>query len=173
MRQFKKIEDSVDGDKEYKNQTIYSMMSKTDEQLVKCLEAEDKIEDQLDGSINDEENCKKPILKRVFSKMEAGSLRGSIFAMSSLALGTGCLSLPLRFAQMSMACGLIVLILGSAAAYWSLIILIESSKKTKSLEYATLVKDTLGTKMAIILDIITSIFVFGVLISYQVISKFK
>ncbi len=32
----------------------------------------------------------RPFTERTFSKVEAGSLRASIFAMSSLALGTAC-----------------------------------------------------------------------------------
>lgn len=104
--------------------------------------------------------------------MEAGSLRGSIFAMSSLALGTGCLALPIRFSQMSMSCALVVLLFGSIAAYWSLIIMIEASNKTNSRDYSTLVKESLGTKASLFLNITMLIYILGILISYQVISKF-
>ena len=45
---------------------------------------------------------RRTLLGRTFSKIEAGSLRASIFAMSSLALGTACLTLPQKFQQMSL-----------------------------------------------------------------------
>jgi hypothetical protein len=158
-------------DPDFHVQSIYSLMTKTDEQIVDEIgeqkkEGENDLEDVEGG------NGRKSIFHRMFSKMEAGSLRGSIFAMSSLALGTGCLALPLRFSQMSMLCALIVVVLGSAAAYWSLVIMIEASKKTKSTDYSTLVKETLGGKLSLILDFTILIYIFGILISYQVISNY-
>jgi hypothetical protein len=167
MSLYEKIGERESTDNEFHPKTIYNYMTKTDEEIANDIGIEDK-----DNANNiNEDGSKRSVLHRIFSKMEAGSLRGSIFAMSSLALGTGCLALPLRFMQMSMACALLVVLLGSAAAYWSLIIMIEASKKTNSTEYSSLVKDTLGNKMAIILDLVILIYIFGILISYQVIGK--
>jgi len=164
--------------------SVYNLITKTSHQFAEDLgmtttnaENNKVFSDNENGETNrlsnfteDTEN-RKSLMNRMFSKMEEGSLRGSIFAMSSLALGTGCLALPLRFGQMSLLGALIMLILGSMAAYWSLVIMIEASRKTNTMDYSRLVKESLGSKLALLLDIIILIYIFGILISYQVISK--
>jgi hypothetical protein len=160
----------------FKVQSVYNLMTKSDEQINKeiCMSNTDT-DDLLESgeNINQQHPAggRRSLLNRVFSPMQAGSLRGSVFAMSSLALGTGCLALPKNFGTMSFTCALLVLLLGSAAAYWSLTIMIEASRKTKVTEYSRLVKESLGKKMALFLDIMILIYIFGILISYQVISK--
>jgi hypothetical protein len=124
------------------------------------------------SSTPSEEN-RKSLMNRIFSPMDEGSLRGSIFAMSSLALGTGCLALPCKFGQMSFVVALVMLVIGSICAYWSLVIMIEASRKTNTMDYSRLAKESLGPKMALLLDIIILIYIFGILISYQVISKYS
>ena len=52
--------------------------------------------------------------------METGSLRCSIFGLSSIALGTGCFSLPLRCTQIGLINGIILLIIGAILSYWTL-----------------------------------------------------
>jgi hypothetical protein len=165
----------------YAAQSVYNLMTKTSQQFAHDLGMDSKQGDdkvfaenpesiRLSNFTEDTEN-RKSLMNRMFSRMEEGSLRGSIFAMSSLALGTGCLALPLRFGQMSVLGALIVLLLGSLAAYWSLRIMIEASRKTNTMDYSRLVKESLGPKLALTLDIVILIYIFGILISYQVISK--
>ncbi len=132
--------------------------------------AEEKLLDDKNEEL-DEENPKRSIMKRFFSPMEEGSLRGSIFAMSSLALGTGCLALPQKFGQMSFVVSLITIIFAALSAYWSLKIMIIVSKKIKCNEYSKCVSFSFGKKAANFLDVVTIIYIFGILISYQVISK--
>lgn len=166
---------------------VYTLMTKSDDQIIDAL-GTNKISDdkQLlsDNLVSNEEindsnennlQSRKSLYRRLFSSMEAGSLRGSIFAMSSLALGTGCLALPYRFSQMSFLNAIIMLILGAIIAYWSLTIMIEASIKsnTGANDYSRLVKVTLGTSMALVLDIFILIYIFGILTSYQVMSNFN
>ena len=49
-------------------------------------ESADRLEDN---------QLKKTIWERYFSPMKEGSLRGSVFAISAVAIGTGCFSLPI------------------------------------------------------------------------------
>jgi hypothetical protein len=126
----------------------------------------------VDKDLNETDDPnRKTLTSRIFSKMEDGSLRASIIAMSSLALGTGCFALPIRFAQMSFVCAIAMLIIGSIASYWSLVIMIEAGKKKKITDYSRLVKESLGNRMALILDLVILICILGILISYQVISN--
>ena len=113
----------------------------------------------------------KSCMDRYFSSIEEGSLRGSMFIMISMALGTGCLTIPLQFKQMSLLLGMIVLILTSLATIWSLNIMIHSSLKYDVYDYSKVVLTVLGKTPAFVLDVIILIYIFGILISYQVISK--
>lgn len=163
------------------NENIFSLLAKTDDQFANEFEASDgegKGKNEILNSIDNSyelgrDGQRKSLYNRFFSKMEAGSVRGSVFAMSSLALGTGCLSLPLRFSQLSFVAAIIMLILGALIVYWSLTIMIEASRKSDSdsKDYSRLVKNTLGNGMALMLDIVILVYIFGILISYQVMSN--
>jgi amino acid permease len=111
----------------------------------------------------------RPLTSRIFGKMEEGSLRGSIFAVSSLALGTGCLSLPIRFTQISLAGGLFFLTISAGIAYWTLTLMIKSAQNSSTRDYSRLVRESLGKFPAVLLDGTILLYIFGVLISYQVI----
>lgn len=114
---------------------------------------------------------RRTIMQRMFSSMEAGSLRASIFGMCSLALGAGSLSLPQVMTNMSLVLGIIMLILGAVSAYWSLIIMIKASLKEKEYNYSKLIEKVLGRPASIAFDIVIIIYSVGVIISYEVSSK--
>ena len=173
---YNQIEDSrKTRSSDFNVQSVYNLMTKSNEQIVNEIGLEKKQDEQQlidqQQSLEEGDVNNKTIYQRLFSPMDAGSLRGSVFAMSSLALGTGCLALPKNFGTMSFTGALLTLVFGSAVAYWSLIIMIEASRKTKCTEYSRLVKESLGNKLALFLDIMILIYIFGILISYQVISK--
>ena len=102
-------------------ETTYSFLIKNSEEIIKSLSKEE-YEELLNSKANEKKSLssKRTFTQRAFGKMEAGSLRGSIFAISSIALGTGCLSLPIRFTQLGLVGGLISLLIGASCAYWSL-----------------------------------------------------
>ena len=52
--------------------------------------------------------------------MNPGSLRGSIFNLCILSLGTGLLAIPQKIGYMSMVLSPIIIILSGLANYWSL-----------------------------------------------------
>jgi hypothetical protein len=160
----------------------YAILAKSDQQIADDFNKGEKKEvpsevEENENEQNEEDietrNRQTSLVKRMFSKMEAGSLRGSIFAMSSLALGTGCLTLPLHFEQMSFVVCLVVLILGAMASYWSLTLLIKACASSKIYDYSKLVKQVWGPAPAVFLDINMMIYIVGILISYQCISKQK
>ncbi len=159
---------------DFRVQSVYNLMTKTDKEIESDLgmnNDNDKEQGEINKVAHEGSMSRRSLLNRFFSPMEAGSLRGSIFAMSSLALGTGCLALPKSFINMSLIAAVVVLLLGSAAAYWSLILMIEASRKSQITEYSRLVKESLGKGLALFLDIMILIYIFGILISYQVISN--
>jgi hypothetical protein len=165
-------------DSSFRPTHIYDIMTKSDDQIVEHINRGNEKNNLLNSndSSNTDSNGQdlegsKTIYQRFFSTMEAGSLRGSVFAMSSLALGTGCLTLPQKFEQMSLLAAVLVIILAALAAYWSLTLMIKASKKSKQQDYSRLVKVELGNGSALFLDFVVLLYVFGILISYQCISK--
>lgn len=161
-------------DKRTSDANILNFMTKTDEQIQDFIN--EKNPHEINKNLTDSEgqfdkSSRRSLVERYFSKIEAGSLRGSIFAMSSLALGTGCLALPLQFKNMSLFFAMLVLIFSGMSAYWSLSIMILSSIKYKSFDYSKLVFHVFGKCFSMVLDITILIYIFGILISYQVISN--
>ena len=62
---------------------------------------------------------RRTFFDRTFSKLEKGSLRGSIFNLVSSALGGGVLSLSFVFVLSGWAIGFMLLALGCFASMWS------------------------------------------------------
>jgi amino acid permease len=111
----------------------------------------------------------KTLRQRLFSKIDAGSIRGSIFNLSILSLGSGCLALPQKFGQMSMLVAIIDIIIAGIAAYWTLNILIQSADKYKIHNYSILAEKLHGKWLSLLLDITILVYIFGIMVLYQVI----
>ena len=68
--------------------------------------------------------------------MKEGSILGGVFALSSLALGTGAFSIPIRCTQLGCVWYILLLFIGAGAAYWTLTGLIRSSRSVHGLDYS-------------------------------------
>ena len=125
------------------------------------------------GDINEDINEgiveKRSWFKRTFGKMNPGSLRGSIFNLCILSLGTGLLAIPQKIGYMSLILSPFIIILSGIANYWSLNILVNMSIKFGLKNYESIVNKLLGNKLSIFLGIIMSINQSGIIILYQVI----
>jgi len=110
--------------------------------------------------------------ERAFSPIRPGSIRAGIFTMSILSLGSGCLALPKKFANMSILVGVIDIILAGLSAYLTLKLLSISATKHKIYDYSKLIKKIVGKNWGNLLDISILIYIFGILILYNVISNF-
>ena len=107
--------------------------------------------------------------ERMLHPLQYGSLRGSIFALSSMCLEAGTLVLAIRCEQFGMVNFLIALILGGLVAYLSLVLMIEAGKNVEMKEYSRVVRKILGPKMGVFVDCNITLYLFGALISFQVI----
>mmetsp|Transcript_25910 Transcript_25910/g.36193 ORF Transcript_25910/g.36193 Transcript_25910/m.36193 type:complete len:439 (+) Transcript_25910:201-1517(+) len=120
-----------------------------------------------------------PTMQRVFSRVEPGSLRGSIFTLSSSAIGAGLLSLPLVMRNTGMMLGFTLIVIGAILALFSLNILLDtadviltlrkhggSNKMGRSISYSELVTETLGENAGIILEVMLVLYSFGTIIGY-------
>ena len=120
-----------------------------------------------------EEEClttqKRSFCQRMFSGMGPGSLRGSVFSMCILSLGTGCLALPQKVGYLSLSFAPVAIIVAGLANMLTLFLLSSMSDKYKIRTYSKLVKELYGKSLSIFLDIIIVINIFGIIILYQVI----
>jgi len=165
------------------NKNIYNLLLENEENFQKSFFREKiKFDDRenlisqsnINHKIESDENYtspKKSFMERYFSKMEEGSLRGSIFAISSLALGPGSLSLAAKFKEMGFFFSIFLIIFGAFATYWSLKIMIIASKKMKINEFGKCATASYGKYMGWFIDGSILLYIFGVLVSYQVVSK--
>ena len=107
--------------------------------------------------------------ERILHPMQYGSLRGSIFGLSSMCLEAGSMVLAIRCKQFGMITFLLFLILGGLIAYWCLYMMAKAGKNIKEKNYSKVVKAILGHKVGIFMDINIALYLFGALISFQVI----
>lgn len=59
--------------------------------------------------------------------MEQGSVRGSIFSLCAVAIGSGVLSLPYVLALNGYVIGIFFLLIGGIASCWSLLLIIKGA----------------------------------------------
>ena len=126
--------------------------------------------DTKDSSFRPSESPEmEPIEEEKACSMKEGSIQGAIFALSSLALGTGAFSLPIRCTQLGLVWCLLLIIISSMAAYWTLSGLIRSSRKVNGVDYSPTVRGIIGNYPAVFIDIVIVVYLFGVFVQYQVI----
>ena len=115
------------------------------------------------------ESKKANLFERMLHPMQYGSLRGSIFGLSSMCLEAGALVLALRCKQFGCVNFLLALILGGVSAYWTLVMMIRAARNMKERDYSKVVKATLGNKVGVFMDCNITLYLLGAVISFQVI----
>lgn len=150
---------------------LYTLAIKNDEEVENYFHNEDSLKNNEinQNTIEIENNTSKSLSQRLFGRVEPGSIRGSIFNLAILSLGSGCLALPKKFGQMSIIVALIDILIAGVAAYWTLSIMIIASDKHKIYNYSKLVNSLYGKGLSLLLDFTMLIYIFGVMILYQVI----
>ena len=97
------------------------------------------------------------------------SVSGAIFAMTSLSIGTGCLTFTKKVIEFGFVWFGIALILGGIATYWTLSGLIRSARKKGDSEYSSIVRKELGSFPAVLVDVMTCLYSWGLIITYEII----
>lgn len=109
--------------------------------------------------------------QRTFGKLGPGSMRASIMNLSILSIGIGTLTIPNKFSKLSIFfCSLVVIISG-IATYITLNMVVSAGRKKKLCDYSAVVKEYLGEKAGVFLDVIVVMNLTGINILYQIISK--
>ena len=104
------------------------------------------------------ESLTRPFCNRLFGPMKTGSLRGSIFTMSSFALGSGCFSFAIKMTQFGCVWFTLAIIIGGLSTYWSISGMFDASKSLGCKEFSSAVNQILGKYYAITLDVILTIY---------------
>lgn len=102
-------------------------------------------------------------------KNKKPSISGAIFAMTSLSIGTGCLTFTKKVIQFGFVWFGVTLIIGGIATYWTLCGLIRAAKKKNDSEYSSIVRKELGKFPAVLVDIMTCLYSWGLIITYEII----
>ena len=112
---------------------------------------------------------KRTLFHKIFGPMEAGSIRGSIFNMVILSLGTGMFALPKYMSNTSLFFSGLLIIGICISVWWSLLLLSKACEKNNIYNYSKLIELLYGKFFSIIYDIIVILYSFGVLILLNII----
>lgn len=105
---------------------------------------------------------------RTFSKLERGSVRGSIFNLVSSALGGGVLALGYIFVLSGWGLGLVLLLIGYGASLWSNLILAQMAEMYKLKNLDEVAFKAGGECFRKFLQILIITYVFGCVIGFQI-----
>ena len=111
-------------------------------------------------------HMRRTFVNRTFSKLEKGSVRGSIFALCASAIGSGVLSLPYVFGLCGWGLGAIFMLLGATAAEISLRMLAHLAVTHNMPNYSKIAIAAGGNGLNILLSVMILLFMFGSCISY-------
>ena len=103
---------------------------------------------------------------RTFTKLEKGSVRGSIFNLVSAALGGGVLSLSYTFVLSGWAAGLIMIAIGTLAGIWSNLLIAKMAIKYKLGNLDRIAFASGGNCFRKFLQILMLVYAFGACIGY-------
>lgn len=97
-----------------------------------------------------------------------GSVRGSIFNLCSATLGAGALAIPSAFAGAGLGSGALMLVMGGLATIFSIRLLLEAARVTRSRSYEDLTVHVFGKGMGLAVEVCIIVFCFGTAIAYIV-----
>ena len=126
-----------------------------------------KIEASSEEEVEEVDN--RTWFQKTCGKMGPGSMRGCIFNLCILSLGTGSLALPQKIGFMSMVASPIVIFVSGAINYWTLTILGDVAKKYKFRKYEDVVSKLFSQQLRYFLSIVMVLNQSGMIILYQVI----
>ena len=113
---------------------------------------------------------KTSIINKVLGQNEEKpSIILPIFSMTSLSIGTGCLTFTKKAIQFGFVWFGVILIVGGLATYWTLVGLVRVAEKAGDTEYSSTGKKVLGKVGAVLIDIMASLYSWGIIITYEVI----
>lgn len=111
----------------------------------------------------------RSLLQRTFGKLGKGSMRGSIFALANVALGTGCLSIARTLDYLGIIPAAFIVFIIALLTYHTLEILGRASNKFKIYNISALIGHIFSPKLKRIYDALLLVHSFGVMAGITVI----
>lgn len=109
-------------------------------------------------------------MDKTFSKLEKGSIRGSIMALCSAAVGGGVLSLPFVFVLSGYVAGIALILIGGLAGVLSNLLIARAAIEHNIMNLDQLALKSGGKCLQNSLQVIILIYVFGACIGYIIIT---
>jgi len=111
------------------------------------------VEDEGNEGNEEENQRRKSVMQRYFSKVEKGSIRSSILGMTTAAIGSGCLTMPNIFKQIGWVNGIVLLCMGAFGCWWSLYMLIQRSRHHNLFNYSQVANKAGGPVLEKVLQV--------------------
>ena len=89
--------------------------------------------------------------------------------MTSLSIGTACLTFTKKTIQFGFVWFGVILIIGGLATYWTLVGLVRVAKKKGDMEYSSTCRKILGKVPSYLIDVFASLYSWGIIITYEII----
>ena len=171
----KKTQNDMDSNKTEENRKeIETRLDKTEEK--KKINETNSNKTEENKNLNETNSNKREENKKIKENEEEidkndkkGSISGAIFALTSLSIGTGCLTFTKKVIQFGFVWFGVTLIIGGIATYWTLCGLIRAAKKKGDSEYSSIVRKELGNFPAVLVDVMTCLYSWGLIITYEII----
>ena len=157
-----------------RDSTLYDNTTEEKNENVEKVEEKEKEEDSNEKVTTERHDSmvldnQRSLFLKIFGPMEAGSIRGSIFNMVILSLGTGMFALPKYMSNTSLLFSCLLIIGICILVWWSLLLLSKACEKQKIYNYSKLIRILYGKTLSIIYDSIVILYSFGVLILFNII----
>ena len=111
---------------------------------------------------------KKSWSQRTFGKMEEGSMRATLFTLTTTSMETGCLSLPLALKYVGIIPGVVLIVLAALASLIGMNSISRAAERQKVFEYSGLVAVLLGKIPSVALEIIIITYILFQLVGYHI-----
>jgi hypothetical protein len=120
-----------------------------------------------------DDHCSRPSTRGAYRPVRNGTIRGSVFAMLTSALGPGCLSLPYRAGQLGMVVFVLMTLACAGLSYVGMYFMERVIVRFKVASYSEMVRRAFGEKAMKAAEVILITYACAITICVQVIfSKF-
>jgi hypothetical protein len=132
-----------------------------------CPDSPDELMHHQDDNVN------RPSVRGPYRPIRNGTIRGSVFAMLTSALGPGCLSLPYRAGQLGVVMFVVLTVACASLSYLGMYFMERIIVRYKVASYSEMVRRAFGERVTRLTEVILITYPLAIAISVQVIfSKF-
>jgi len=143
---------------------LMNMKSEENEEI----EVKDKNENKTENQNLNEDTENKTCCQKFLSQFQTGTMVNSVFNISIISLGSGVFAIPVKVQYMTLCFAPVYIILAGIANLFSLLMISFAVDKTNILDFYQITYKTLGRPFAIIINVGTIGYSYGLIILFQV-----